>query len=70
MTRPVDMMFDGVAWVAAPPCASPDGLPTVTHEGVLDLAGQKLRVLQLSTGQRIIDAGDLDAFIASLGGAP
>jgi hypothetical protein len=61
----IETMFDGVAWVALPPQEPRDGLPVATHEGVLDLGGAKLRVVQLSTGQRIIDADDLVAFFAS-----
>jgi hypothetical protein len=62
--EPIDMMLDGLAWTAAPPREpSPDGIPHVTHSGLLEMpAGAPLRVYQLSSGQRIIDADDLAAF--------
>jgi hypothetical protein len=71
MTTPntITMALDGVTWTAAPPQESRDGLPTVTHEGWLSLAGRTLRVLQLSDGRRIIDAADLEAFFCGPEGA-
>jgi hypothetical protein len=35
------------------------GIPYVTHEGVLQLAGCELRVFQLSNGKRVISAKDV-----------
>jgi hypothetical protein len=62
--EPIAMMLDGLAWTAAPPREpNPDGIPHVTHSGVLEMPGcVPLRVYQLSSGQRIIDADDFAAF--------
>lgn len=60
-------MLDALAWQPLDP---PDPevlaaaeLPHATHEGFLDLAGARLRVVRLSDGQRIIDADDLSNFL-------
>ena len=56
----VNRMLDAVAWMPQPePLDNPNMLPFVTHSGVLDLGGIKLKVYQLSNGNRIIDADDL-----------
>lgn len=67
MKQPIDMMLDGIDWVPAQQAESvaDDGLPYVTHTGVLDIAGHKLRVHQLSNGQRVIAHEDLDALFES-----
>lgn len=41
-------------------------LPRAISESTLYLAGHRLRVFQLSDGQRIIDADDFVAFMAAL----
>jgi hypothetical protein len=41
-----------------------DELPWVTHEGTIKAPGKTLRVYQLSDGQRIINAEDVEAFFA------
>ena len=38
-----------------------DDLPWVTHQGVFDFAGARLRCYQLSDGQRVFDADDVEA---------
>lgn len=65
-STPIDVLLDRVEWKAVElPPAHEFGtdevcdLPHVTHEGVLEFSGLKLRCYQLSTGQRIIDAEDL-----------
>jgi hypothetical protein len=63
MSTPIDMVLDGVQWVALPERPHEyDTLPWATHEGVLTIGGASLRVYTLSNGQRIIDADDLAAF--------
>lgn len=47
-----------------PPAGNPDGLPYPTHAGELRVGGHVLRVYQLNTGERVIDAGDVAAFFA------
>ncbi len=58
------MMLDGIEWTAsAEPISDEalrDGLPYVTHSGVLDIAGVRLRCYQLSSGERVFDAGDIE----------
>ena len=70
MTAPIEMMLDGVSWVALPAReASKDGIPHATHEGILTFAkGVSLRCYQLSNGQRVFDADDVAAFFGV--GAP
>lgn len=35
-----------------------DGIPYVTHEGIFQIGDIQVKVYQLNTGQRIIDAND------------
>jgi len=60
---PIDIMMESVDWIKTD--YQPTGeekLPYVTHEGVLDIAGFKLRCYQLSTGDRVLDGGDVSNF--------
>lgn len=62
MEKKWSALLDGVKWK---PVQCEDGvgdgsLPHVTHEGTLQVGSMALRVLRLSDGQRIIDAGDLE----------
>lgn len=62
----MDNLLDGVEWRRVEYRPNPpddDGLPYVTHEGVLQLCGRMLRCYQLSTGQRVIDGEDLPPWI-------
>ena len=66
MKQPIEIALDSVEWRGlsydiAPSMIS-DGLPHVTHEGILDFCGFKFRVYRLSSGERIIDADDLKEF--------
>lgn len=67
MSTPLEMMLDGVEWKALPPpdTEDPDGLPYVTHEGVLHIGEAALDVFQLSNGQRVISE---DSMMRWLGG--
>lgn len=66
MKTPIEMMLDGVQWVAH---TKPDidnyelpylpYLPYVTHSGTLEIMGIILRVYQLSSGKRVIDGDDM-----------
>lgn len=63
----MDLMLDRVDWKAIPREADftpHDNLPVATHEGILDICGQKLRVFQLSDGTRLIDKDDFESFFA------
>jgi hypothetical protein len=49
--------------VPVPPAGEPfDGLPVVTHQGVLAVGGHELRVYQLSDGRRVVAADDVHRF--------
>ena len=52
-------ILDGLAW--QPVAHTPDaaGLPAVTHEGVLEIAGHRLWCYRLDDGRAIIHADDL-----------
>jgi len=41
-----------------------DGIPVSTHEGVFVLMGFQFRCYQLSNGQRVFNADDVEAFYA------
>lgn len=64
MTAPIDLILDGVQWKAEErtQASDADGLPHVTHSGVLDIAGFQLKVYRLSDGQAVIDADDMHRF--------
>lgn len=69
MSTPMDKLLDAVKWTPVEVCKpadNPDNLPTVTHEGILTIGDRKLRCYQLSSGQRIIDAKDLEDFFSGL----
>jgi hypothetical protein len=57
----VRMLDDILKPVDAPPehVGNPDGLPWVTHAGVLRLGGVELRCYQLSDGRRVFDGEDV-----------
>lgn len=61
MTTPIEMMLDGVQWQEIDHGAEndSDGLPFATHEGVLEIAGVKLRCYRLSDGRSIFNADDI-----------
>lgn len=64
---PIDKLLDEVQWAEIePPTNLADPLPYVTHEGILEIGPYKLRCLQLSSGQRVFDSDDFDAFMADL----
>jgi hypothetical protein len=61
------MMLDGVVWVEGEaPEDTSDGIPFATHEGVLEIAGYKLRCYRLNTGQAVFHADDVNAFFDGL----
>ena len=63
-SNPFLQFLDAIPWRPLDPTdssvtsAAPN-LPHATHEGFLTIGGARLRVLQLSSGERIIDAADL-----------
>lgn len=62
----IDMLMDGVKWepveYETEPSLVSDVIPHATHRGVLRIYNTEFRVYQLSNGQRIIDAEDLEEF--------
>jgi hypothetical protein len=61
-------ILDSVSWTAVAPVApDPEGLPTVTHEGTLEIFDHKLRCYRLNDGRAIIHADDFRALFGSLG---
>lgn len=63
MMTPIEMMLDGVQWVAAEQAqASEDGTPWATHEGVLEIGAASLRCYRLNTGQAVFNSEDVHAF--------
>lgn len=40
-----------------------DDTPYATHEGYLDLMGERVKVYQLNTGERVIEQGDFMRFL-------
>lgn len=67
MKTPMDIMLEKVDWqVVTVDATNDDGLPVVTHSGVLDFAGYSLKCYQLDDGRAIIDADDLNAFFGAM----
>jgi len=57
--------MNAVDWKPVEPKTDVDGnLPHVTHEGELNFAGAYFRVYQLSDGQRVLDADDVETFFS------
>lgn len=70
MNTPIEMLLDGLEWQEVGSQGDFGyGLPVATHEGVLELAGHKLRCYRLDNGQAIFHAEDMQALIgATVGG--
>lgn len=62
MSIPIDMILDGITWIAVEPPDTYDDTPYVTHEGVLNIADKRLKCFTLSNGKRVIDAEDFENF--------
>jgi len=65
---PIDQLLDTVQWevVEGPLPDNPDGLPHITHKGVLNLGGIELPCAVLSDGQRIFYGELIDEMMANL----
>lgn len=67
MNAPIDMVLNGLTWEPVVRDIQPtDDLPYVTHEGVFDFAGNKLRCYRLSNGKNVFNAEDFDKFLGML----
>lgn len=60
MKKPIELMIDAVPMTEVVGSVKQNGLPHVTHEGILDIGGVRIKVLQLSNGERVIPEEDLD----------
>lgn len=70
---PIEMMLDGVTWVQTTGSStdnkpSDDGELYAAHEGMLEIAGHKMRCYRLSNGIAVFNADDFEQFFASLSG--
>ncbi len=63
-------ILDTVQFTEVPPPDEPGDLPFVTHEGVLEVDGKRLRCYRISDGRAIINAEDFHAFFEGLGVDP
>jgi len=63
---PIEQLMNTVKWVEVETANadSRDELPYVTHEGTLVIFNAPLKVFQLSDGQRVIDADDMEKFFS------
>lgn len=62
----VERLLDNLDWQKLPEPVNPTkSFPFATHEAILDIGGLKMKVVQLNTGQRVIDSDDLNKFFDS-----
>lgn len=63
-----DFLLANVAWQETPRGTAYDSdLPYVTHEGVLEVMGSRLRCYRLSDGPTVFNAEDFEAFLGLRG---
>lgn len=58
--------LDDVEWKPTGMTGDGSALPYATHKGVIVIDGKRLKVYQLNTGQRIIDADDFEKFFGNV----
>ena len=63
-------ILDRVNFTEVPPPEAPEGLPFVTHEGIMNIAGHCLRCYRISDGRAIIDVDDFNSFFSAMGDEP
>ena len=63
-------ILDGLDWKPVARAPITDGLPVVTHEGILEIGANKLRCYRLDDGRAIINADDLKEFFGGIGIEP
>jgi hypothetical protein len=63
---PIDKILDRLDWEPTGDTEDGDGIPIVTHKGVLNLGGLSLQVFQLSNGLRVIPEEDMEQFFKLL----
>ena len=62
MKTPIDLWMDKVEWNETSAEPNSEGQPYATHSGILEIAGNTLRVYRLNTGENIINAEDINKF--------
>ena len=63
--KPIDIMMNEVAWEPVKydtPQVERDGIPYVTHTGILKIGEFEFHVHNLSNGKRVINGKDLEDF--------
>lgn len=65
-------ILDAIPWepVPRPPAPGEDGLPYVTHKGIMVIGDLRMRVYTLSDGQRIINGEDFLNWLDFLAAQP
>jgi len=60
--KPIEKLLSEIKFKPITPelIVKTDDTPYVTHEGILDLSGFQIQVLQLSNGQKVVDKGEID----------
>ena len=58
----INELLDAIEWTPTNMQGDDSGLPWATHTGVLKIGDFEMRVHQLNTGQRVVDAEDLEAW--------
>lgn len=57
-------IMQNVVWeVCDPPKETKNGIPYVTHEGVLEMMGKRMRCFRLSNGEAVFEAEDFKEFV-------
>lgn len=59
-------VLDGISWTNVPPPDEQSDLPFVVMEGVLRLGASEIRCYQLSDGNRVFDADDVQRFFGAV----
>lgn len=59
---PIDILLDQVEYKPTNAEPNAEGIPYVTHEGILNFADISITVLVLNTGQRIIPKDQVEKF--------
>jgi len=67
----IPMFLNGVTWEAVPfdpekVVVGEPGLPYVTHSGVFEMMGEKMRCFRLSNGQAVFEKEDFERFCANV----
>ena len=64
---PIDQIMNAVEWEPVEgQIVEDDGSSYATHHGMLRIAGFEPKCYQLNTGQRVIDAEEMERFFGAL----